>query len=80
MLFVDTNSHLTTKPSIFDIECHSISEGYDQDGFCGTNFKGGHNFLFTVGGFSNKRKYSGAEWLDLLIFVVIYILPGKGFS
>ena len=26
------------------------------------------DFLFTVGGFCNKREYSGADWLDLLIY------------
>ena len=68
MPFVDTNSHLTTKPSNFDIKCHSNSESYDQNGFIGTKFKGGQNFLFTVGGFSNKREYSGADWMDPILF------------
>ena len=35
MPFVDTNSHLTTKPSYFDIKCHSNSESYDRHGFLG---------------------------------------------
>ena len=35
MAFVDTNSHLTTKPSNFDIKCHSNSERYDQHVFLG---------------------------------------------
>ena len=64
---VDTNSHLTTKPSNFDIKCNNNSESYDRDGFFGTNFRGGQNLLFTVGGFFNERVYSGADWLDLLI-------------
>ena len=41
MPFVDTNSHLTTKPSNFDIKCQSNSESYDQHGFLVTKFMGG---------------------------------------
>ena len=51
MPFVDTNSHLTTKPSNFDIKCPSNSESYDHHDFFGTKFKGGQSFLFTMGGF-----------------------------
>ena len=67
MPFVDTNSHLTTKPSNFDIKCHSNSESYDRHGFFGTKFRGGQNFLFTVGGFFNEREYSEADCPDLLL-------------
>ena len=67
MLFVDTNSHLTTKLHNFDIKCHSNSESYDQHGFFGTKFRGGQNFLFTLSGFFNKREYSEANCPDLLI-------------
>ena len=67
MPFVDTNSHLTTKPNIFDIKCQSNYESHDQHSFFGTNFRGGQNFLLTVGGFSNKRECSGADWLDPLV-------------
>ena len=35
--------------------------------FLGTNFKGGQNFLFTMGCFYKEREYSGADWQDLLI-------------
>ena len=42
---------------------------------------GCQNFLFTVGGFFSEREYSGADWPDLLILllvhgfcVVVYIL------
>ena len=35
--------------------------------FFGTKLRGGQNFLFTMGGFSNEREYSGANWLDLLV-------------
>ena len=35
MLFVDTKSHLTTKPSNFDIKCQSNSKSYDQHVFFG---------------------------------------------
>ena len=55
MPFVDTNSHLMTKPFYFDIMCHSNSESYDRDGIFKTNFKGGQNLLFTVGGFSMRE-------------------------
>ena len=67
MPFVDTTSHLTTKPYNFDIKCHSNSESYDLHGFFGTRFRGGQNFLLTVGIFYNKREYSGADWLVPLI-------------
>ena len=67
MPFIDTNSHLTTKPSNFDIKCYSNSESYDRHGFFGTNFRGGQNFLFTLGGFFNEREYSEADCPDLLI-------------
>ena len=65
--FIDADSHLTTKPSNFDIKFHSYSESYDQHGFFGTNFRGGQNFLFTLGGFFNEREYSEANCPDLLI-------------
>ena len=35
--------------------------------FLGTKFKGGQNFLLTVGVFFNKREYSGADWLVPLL-------------
>ena len=61
MPFLDTNSHLTTKPYNFDIKFQSNSESYDQHGFFGTKFRGGQNFLLTVGSFFNKRDYSEAK-------------------
>ena len=67
MPFVDTKIHLMTKPYNFDIKCQSNSESYDQHGFFGTKFRGGQNFLYKTGGFSNEREYSGADWLALLI-------------
>ena len=67
MPFLDTNSHLTTTPYNFDIKCHSNSESYDRHGFFATKFRGGQNFLLTVGGFYNEREYSGADWLVPLI-------------
>ena len=70
MPFLDTNSHLTTKPYNFDIKCHSNSESYDRHGFFGTKFRGGQNFLLTVGIFYNEREYSGADWLVPLICVL----------
>ena len=67
MPFVDTTSHLTTKPHNFYIKCHSNYESYDQHSFCGTKFRGGQNFLLTLGGFPKERECSGAYWLDPLI-------------
>ena len=67
MPFLDTNSYLKTKPYNFDIKCQSNSESYDQHGFFGTKFRGGPNFVLTVGGFFNNRKYYGADWLGPLL-------------
>ena len=67
MLLVDTISHLSTKLHNLDMKCHSKSESYDQHGFFGTKFRGGQIFLFTMGGFLNKREGSGAVCLDPLI-------------
>ena len=63
MPFLDTNSHLTTKPYNFDIKCQRNSESYDRHGF----FWGGQNFVLTVGGFFNEREYSTADLLVPLI-------------
>ena len=73
MQFLDTNSHLTTKQYNFDIKGLSNSESYDPHGFFGTKFRGGQNFLMMVGGFYNKREYSGADWLVLLLCVISFI-------
>ena len=67
MPFLDTNSHLTTKPYNFDIKCPSNSESYDQHGFFGTKFRGSQDFLLTVGNLYNEREYSGADWLVPLV-------------
>ena len=67
MPFLDTNSHLTTKPYNFDIKCQGNSKSYDRHGFFGTKKRGGQNFLLTVGSFSNKREYSEADWLVPLL-------------
>ena len=74
MPFVDTNSHLTTRPSNFDIKCHSNSESYDRQVFFGTKFRGGQIFIFTVGGFFNEREYSEADCPDLLKPILAYQL------
>ena len=73
-MFVDTNSHLTNKPHNFDIKCQSNSESYDRHIFFGTKFRGGQNFLFKVGGFSNKRECSVADRLEPLIDINRYIV------
>ena len=54
MPFLDTNSHLTTKPYNFDIKCQSNSESYDRHGFFGTKFGGGQNFYVRLDVFSTK--------------------------
>ena len=72
MPFVDTNSHLTTKPSNFDIKCHSNFESYDQHGFFGTKLRGGQKILLMVGGFFNKREYSGADWLVPFVLLKLF--------
>jgi len=74
MPFLDTNSHLTIKPYNLDIKCQSNSESYDQHGFFGTKLRGGQKFLLMVGGFFNKREYSGADWL--VPFIMDHHMPG----
>ena len=69
MPFLDINSHLATNPNNFDINFQSNSESYDWHGLFGTKFRGGQNFLRTVGGFYDEREYSWADWLVLLILI-----------
>ena len=66
MPFLDTNSHLITKPYNVDIKCQINSESNDQQGFFETQFRGVQKYLRTVGGFYNEGEYSGANWLVLL--------------
>ena len=74
MPFLDTNSHLTTKPYNFDIKCQSNSESYDQHVFFwGPSLGGGQNFLLTVGGFYNEREYSGADWLVPFVCSFLFV-------
>ena len=77
MPFLDTNSHLTTKPYNFDSKCQCNSESYDQHGYFGTKVRGGQSFWFTMGGFFDKREYSGADWLDRLLTNKVYLLFSK---
>ena len=70
MQFLDTNSHLTTEPYNFDIKRQSNSESYDQHGFFGTKNMGGQKILLTMGGFSNEREFSGADWLVPLVSIM----------
>ena len=56
MPFLDTNSHLTTKPYNFDIKCQSNSESYDQHGFCGTKFRAGSEFFNDGGSFLQRER------------------------
>ena len=46
MPFLDTNSHLTTKPYNFDIKCHINSESYDEQGFFVIKLRGGGQIFF----------------------------------
>ena len=45
MPFLDTNSHLTTKPYNFDIKCQSNSESYDRHSFFWDQVQGGSEFV-----------------------------------
>ena len=68
MPFLDTNSHLITKPYKFDIKCHINSESYERYGYFGTQLRGVRIFLlFLRWVFFNKREYSEADWLVPLI-------------
>ena len=71
MPLLGTNRHLTTKPNNLDIKCQCSLESYDQYDFVGTKVYEGQIF-FMVGGFFNKRKYSGAVWLNLLVGINTY--------
>ena len=64
------NSHLTTKPHIFDIKCQSNSRRYDQLFFFRTKFRRGKLFIY-VGGFPNERECSGDDLLETLIDIQI---------
>ena len=48
MQFLDTNSHLTTQPYNFDINCQCNSKSNDQHGLLGTKFRVGQSFVFMV--------------------------------
>ena len=68
MPFLETNSHLTTKPYNFDIKCQSNSESYDRHRFFWDQVQEGYNILLSVGGFFfNEREYSGADILVPLV-------------
>ena len=59
MLFVDTNNHLKTIPSNFDIKCQSNSESYEQHGFLGPSL-GVVRIFLNYGGrfFQRERTFS----------------------
>ena len=68
MVFVDSKSHITTKPSNFDIKCHINFEIYDRHSFFGTKFRGGPDFFYIQWEvFLGKREYSEVEYPELLI-------------
>ena len=56
MPFLDTNSHLTTKPQNFEIKCPSNSESYDCHGFFGTKFRGVRVFFINGGSFFQRER------------------------
>ena len=67
MPFLDTNSHLTAKTNNFDIKCQSNSESYDRHGFWDRVYGGVSIFYLLWEVFFNKREYSVADWLELLL-------------
>ena len=71
MPFLDTNSHLTTKPYNFDINVQAILKAMIDTVFLGPSLGGVRFFLLPVRVFFNKREYSGAGWP----LSYIYILP-----
>ena len=60
MPFVGTNSHLTTKPDIFDNKCQNTSESLANMGFLGLS-------LGVVRFFQQEREFSEAECPELHI-------------
>ena len=64
----DTNSHLKAKPSNFTSIVNAIWKAMTKNIFLAPSLGGGQGYLFTVGGFFNKREYFGADWIDLLIY------------
>ena len=41
--------------TIFNIKCDYNSESYESHIICGTKSEGGHNLIFLLGSFFNKR-------------------------
>ena len=72
MLFLDTNSHLTTKPYNFDIKCQCNSESYDHHGFCGTKFRGGQSCCCWWKVFSTKESTLWlTDWTSSYVLFII---------
>ena len=72
VFFLHANSHLTTKPFIFDLKCQSNFESYDWHNFLGPSLRVVRIFFYLRWEvFSTKRKYSGIDWMDLLLLVLI---------
>ena len=71
MPFVDTNSHLTTKPSIFGMNCHSNSESYDRHHFFGLSLGWLEFVIYGVRFFQQER----VHWLDLLLWSDVAVNP-----
>ena len=69
MPFVDTNSHLATKQSYFDIKCHSNSESYDRHVFLGPSL--GEVSIVIYGWRFSQRE---ADFPDLLISYVAQVM------
>ena len=66
MPFVDTNSHLTTKPFNSTSSVKAILKGMTDTVFW-DQVSGWKKKVFLVGDFSNKKEHSGADWLDFLL-------------
>ena len=63
MPFVDTTSHLETKPCNLNITRQGNSKRYDQHGSLG-------QFLWVVRKFCPKIESSGGDWLDSLLMTM----------
>ena len=70
MTFLDTNSHLKTKPYNFDIKFQSNSESYERHGFWGPSL-GGLQILYYQWEVFSSREYSAADWLVPLIWKLL---------
>ena len=71
---------MTTKPYNLDSKCSCNLESYDQHGYFGTKFRGSKFLIYCGRFFLNKREYSWAGWLDLLISLAKKVNKRLGFN